>query len=45
MCCCAAAQARLSECDGEIRSLEATQEKLAKKAADCESEMKKLDAK
>lgn len=40
-----APQDRLSECDGEIRALESAREAMAKKVAECESEIKKLDAK
>ncbi|GLI60880.1 hypothetical protein VaNZ11_003100 [Volvox africanus] len=40
-----AMQARLSECDGEIKTLEASRDAMSKKVSECDQEIKKLDAK
>lgn len=40
-----ALQARLSECDGEIKILESSRDAVAKKVSDCEQDVKKLDQK
>jgi structural maintenance of chromosome 2 len=35
----------LSECDGEIKAIELSREAMAKKVAECDAEIKKLDMK